>query len=101
MSEVAELQARAQQVMTMRDWATELDNFLRMTRKDILTHAGKVSAEAALAKAQAVYAQYQQQTLNLPSQVERDFEEAIAKPVKQLEKSRKKALPDKNNGDTA
>ena len=94
--EVAELQARAQHVMTMRDWAGELDNFLRMTRKDILTHAGKVSAEAALAKAQQAYAQYQQQTRNLPSPVERDFEVAIAKPLKQLEKNRKKALPGKN-----
>ena len=59
--EVAELQARAQQAMAMRDWAEELDNFLRLTRKDILTHAGKVSAEAALAKAQEAYARCQQQ----------------------------------------
>jgi hypothetical protein len=96
--EVAELQARAQQAMTMRDWAAELDNFLRMTRKDILTHAGKVSAEAALAEAQAAYVRYQQQTRNLPSRVEKDFEDAIAKPVKQLENGRKKALPGKNKG---
>ncbi|MDR2174236.1 MAG: virulence RhuM family protein [Burkholderiales bacterium] len=85
--EVAELQARAQQTMTMRDWVVELDNFLRMTRKDILTHAGKVSAEAALAKAQAVYAEYQQKARNLPSAVEKDFEVAIAQPVKRLEDS--------------
>ena len=96
--EVAELQARAQQKMTMQDWAVELDNFLRLTRKDILTHAGKVSAEAALAKAQEAYARYQQQTRNLPSRVEKDFEAAIAKPVKQLEKGRKKALPGKSKG---
>lgn len=96
--EVAELQARAQQAMAMRDWAVELDNFLRLTRKDILTHAGKVSAEAALAKAQEAYARYQQQTRNLPSRVEKDFEDAIAKPMKQLEKGRKKTLPGKNKG---
>lgn len=99
--EVAELQAQARQPMTMRDWAAELDNFLRMTRKDILTHAGKVSAEAALTKAQAAYALYQQQTRNLPSQVERDFDAAIAQPVKQLEKGRKKALPGKKKGEEA
>ena len=96
--EVAELQARAQQAMTMRNWATELDNFLRMTRMDILTHAGKVSAEVALDEAQEAYARYQQQVSNLPSRVEKDFEDAIAKPVKQLEKGRKKALPGKNKG---
>jgi hypothetical protein len=87
--EVAELQAQARQPMTMRDWAAELDNFLRMTRKEILTHAGKVSAEAALSKAQAVYAEYQALTRNLPSRVEKDFETAIAQAVKQLEKGGK------------
>lgn len=96
--EVAELQASAQQTMTMQDWAVELDNFLRLTRKDILTHAGKVSAEAALTKAQEAYARYQQQALNLPSRVEKDFEAAIAKPVKQLEKGRKNTLPGKKKG---
>jgi hypothetical protein len=83
---VAELQAQARQPMTMRDWAKELDNFLRMTRKDILTHAGKVSAEVALAKAQQAYAQYQQQTRNRPSRAEQDFELAIAQPARRLEK---------------
>jgi hypothetical protein len=96
--EVAELQARAQQAMTMQDWAGELDNFLRMTRKDILTHAGTVSAEAALAKAQQAYVQYQQQTRNLPSKVEKDFEIVIAQPVKQIEKGRRKILPNKSKG---
>lgn len=59
--------------------------------RQYLTHAGKVSAEAALAGAQAAYVRYQQQTQNLPSRVEKDFEAAIAKPVKQLEKGRKKS----------
>jgi len=96
--EVAELQAQARQPMMMRDWAQELDNFLRLTRKEILTHAGKVPAEAALAKAQAVFAQYQARALNLPTQVERDFEEALAKPVKQLAKKRT-GLPKKKQGE--
>lgn len=98
--EVAELQAQARQPMTMRDWAGELDNFLRMTRKDILTHAGKVTAEAALAKAQAAYAEYQARIRDLPSPVERDFDAAIARPVKRIEKSRK-ALPNKKKGEQA
>lgn len=98
--EVAELQAQARQPMAMRDWAGELDNFLRLTRKDILTHAGKVSADTALAKAQAAYADYQARVRNLPSPVERDFEAAIAQPVKQLQKSRKK-LPNKKKGEQA
>ncbi len=98
--EVAELQAQARQPMTMRDWAQELDNFLRLTRKDILTHAGKVTAEAALAKAQATYTEYQARIRDLPSPVGRDFDAAIARPVKRLEKSRK-ALPNKKKGEQA
>jgi hypothetical protein len=98
--EVAELQAQARQPMTMRDWAQELDNFLRLTRKDILTHAGKVSADAALAKAQAAYAEYRARIRDLPSPVDKDFEDAIAQPVKQLQKSRK-ALPNKKKGEHA
>lgn len=98
--EVAELQAQAHQPMAMRDWAVELDDFLRMTRKDILTHAGKVSADAALRKAQAAYEAYQTQVRNLPSPVEKDFEAAIAQPVKQIERGRK-VLPKKKKGDDA
>ena len=98
--EVAELQAQARQPMTMRDWAQELDNFLRLTRKDILTHAGKVSAEAALAKAQAAYVEYRTRVRDLPTRVDKDFEDAIAQPVKQLQKSRK-ALPNKKKGEQA
>jgi hypothetical protein len=87
------------QPMTMRDWATELDNFLRLTRKDILTHAGKVPAKSALAKAEAAYAEYQARVRNLPSPVEKDFEAAIAQPVKQLEKGRKALPRPKKKGD--
>lgn len=96
--EVAELQAQARQPMTMQDWATELDNFLRLTRKDILTHAGRVSADAALAKAQAAYAEHQSRIRDWPSPVERDFEAAITQPVKRIQKSRK-AMPKKRAGE--
>ncbi|WP_313401310.1 RhuM family protein [Stenotrophomonas sp.] len=93
-NKVAELQAQARQPMTMRDWAEELDNFLRLIRKDILPHAGNVSGEVALAKVREAYTHYQQRMCNLPSKVAKDFEAAIAQPVKQFERSRK-ALPGK------
>ena len=38
--EVAELQAQARRPMTMRDWSVRLDEFLRLTEREILTHAG-------------------------------------------------------------
>ena len=78
----------------------ELDNFLRLTRKDILTGAGKVQAKTALAKAEAAYAEYQARVRNLHSPVEKDFEAAIAQPVKQLERGRK-VQPRQKKGDDA
>ena len=94
--EVAELQALAREPMTMNDWRAQLDDFLRLTRKDILTHAGKVSAVAAKAKAEAAFVQYQQQAALQPSAAERDFEKAIAAPVKQLGQAMKNALKKDN-----
>ena len=88
--EVAELQAQARKPMTMRDWATRLDGFLRMTEREVLTHAGKVSAELAKAQAEAAFALYQQRLADVPSAVERDFERAIEQPLKQLGTQRKR-----------
>lgn len=94
--EVAELQALAREPMTMNDWRAQLDDFLRLTRKDILTHAGKVSSVAAKAKAEAAFVKYQQQAALQPSAAERDFEKAIAAPVKQLGQAMKNALKKDN-----
>ena len=89
--EVAELQAQARKAMTMRDWIERLDGFLNMTEREVLNHAGKVSAELAKAKAEAAFAQYQQGLALLPSAVERDFERAIAQPVQQITAQKKSA----------
>jgi hypothetical protein len=43
----AELQARGHKPMHMADWIAKLDDFLRLSDRDILTHAGKVSHELA------------------------------------------------------
>jgi hypothetical protein len=97
--EIAELQAQARRPMMMRDWTARLDDFLRMTEREVLTHAGKMAAEVAQAKAEAEFAVYRQQQLAAPSHAERDFEAAIAQPVKQLEKTRKPTrLPEKKKG---
>lgn len=97
--EVAELQTQVRREMAMHDWATRLDDFLRMTERDVLPHAGRISAEVAQIKAEAAYLAYEQQQKILPSRVEQDFEEAIAQPVKQIEKSRKPArLPKQVKG---
>jgi len=71
--ELAELQALNRQPMYMRDWVERLDDFLKMTGREILSHAGTVSHQAALAKAQEEYDKYKRKHLNDPSPVERHF----------------------------
>jgi len=84
----AELQALNRTPMHMRDWITKLDDFLKLSGRDIPTHAGKISHDAALAKAHAEYERFHQERLNEPSPVERQYLEAIQE-VKKLEESRK------------
>src|ERR1019366_2273405 len=45
--EYAELRALERKAMTMRDWITKLDDFLKASGRELLDHVGKISAEAA------------------------------------------------------
>ncbi|MBI2928329.1 MAG: virulence RhuM family protein [Verrucomicrobia bacterium] len=75
--EFAELQALNRKPMYMRDWIAKLEEFLRMSGREILTHAGRISHEQALRKAEAEFEKYRALQLKQPSQVERDFDEAV------------------------
>ena len=90
--EFAELQAMARKPMTMREWITKLDEFLKLGDRDILTHAGKVSADVAKTKALAQYDKWHARQLDAPSPVEQHFIEATAK-AKQISAGRPKAKP--------
>lgn len=83
--EFAELQAQGRREMTMNAWIAKLDDFLRLSDREVLTHAGKISAELAQAKAEAEFSIFQQRQLADPSRVEQDFEAAIGKQVKAVE----------------
>ncbi len=87
--EFAELQALDRKPMTMVEWIAKLDAFLRLSGREILTHAGRITAEAAQGKAEAAFEVYRQQQLAVPNRAEQDFEAALAKPVKALETQRK------------
>jgi hypothetical protein len=87
--EFAELQARNRKPMYMRDWIAKLDAFLRLSERDILTHAGKITHEAALAKAEAEYEKFRALESGQPSPVELHFEAAIQE-VKQLGAAKEK-----------
>lgn len=75
--EFAELMASNGTPMTMRDWSESLDNFLKMTKSEILTNPGKISAAAAKKKAEAEYKKYNIWIENEPTQVDKDFLKAI------------------------
>jgi len=90
--EFAELQAMSRKAMTMQGWITKLDDFLRLGDRDILTHAGKVSADVAKAKALAQYDQWHARQIDAPSAVEGAFLEATRK-AKALGAARPKAKP--------
>ncbi|QZP07228.1 virulence RhuM family protein [Caenibius sp. WL] len=90
--EFAEMQAMARKPMTMRDWIAKLDDFLKLGDRDILSHAGKVSADVAKTKALAQYDKWHARQLEAPSAVERHFIEATAK-AKLIGAARPKGKP--------
>lgn len=54
----AEDQARRGKTMTMQDWASKLDAFLSFNERDLLDHAGSISAKVAEQLAQDRYQQF-------------------------------------------
>lgn len=77
--DVAEINALNMKTMTMKDWAEELDGFLKMTRKDILMGKGSISHEEALKKAHIEYDKYMQNHL---TQAEKDYLKLISEDIK-------------------
>lgn len=80
----AEMQAEEHRPMYMKDWINILDEFLRISRKDILTHAGKISAKLAKEKADAEYDKFKERTQNELSAVEIHFLENFEREQKKL-----------------
>jgi hypothetical protein len=87
--EFAELQALNRTPMYMRDWIAKLDDFLKLSGRDILTHAGKISHEMALDKAHQEYEKYHRERLTAPTVIEKHFAE-MQKEIKQLKAGRKR-----------
>ncbi|WP_370335338.1 virulence RhuM family protein [Parvularcula marina] len=80
--EFAEVQAMNRKPMTMRDWITKLDDFLKLGDRDVLTHAGKVTAKLARDKGGAEYERWHTRAINAPSPAEEHFLEAVQKTKK-------------------
>ncbi len=82
----AELQAQNQRPMHMGDWVKKLDAFLQFNERNILTHAGKVSHELAVERAESQFDQYEAAQRRLAAdQPTSDFDKAV-EHVRRLEK---------------
>lgn len=82
----AELQALNRQPMHMQDWLNKLDDFMKLTGRESLTHAGKITHQQAIDKAYAEYDKYSERMANVTTSVEQHFIEAI-QMTNQLEKA--------------
>lgn len=80
----AELQAKSHQPMYMNDWIQKLDDFLKLSGKELLSHAGKISSELAKQKANTEYDKFKERTALELSPVEIHFLENFEKERNRL-----------------
>ncbi len=73
----AERQARRRTPMHMADWIARLDAFLELNEGNVLTHAGKISHDLALAHAEQEYDKFDQQRQLEAGKKESDFDKAV------------------------
>ena len=90
--EFAELQALNRRPMTMSGWIAKLDDFLKLSERDILTDAGRVSQNEAQEHVRVEFEKYREANSAEPSPVELHFQEAIS-AVNQIEKKRRGKPP--------
>lgn len=84
--EFAEFQAISHKPMYMKDWIQKLDDFLKLSGKELLTHAGVILAEVAKLKADTEYDKFKERTRNSLSPVEIHFIENFEKERKKLKR---------------
>ncbi len=76
----AESMAQNQTPMTMKDWIKQLDVILKMNRKDLLTHPGKISHSLALAKSEKEFEKFDRKRKKIEkTESLRELEEDIKK----------------------
>lgn len=89
--DIAEINAMQRKPMYMKDWIEILDGFIKMSRQEVLTHAGKISAEIAQKKkALTEYSTYKSKSADELSEVEKQFIASIEQAEKQIKKLKKK-----------
>jgi hypothetical protein len=85
----AELQAKDHIPMYMSDWLERLDEFLKISRKDILIHNGKIKKEVAERKARSEFVKYKERTAQESSTAELDYLRYLEQTQKQIEEKKR------------
>ena len=81
----AELQARVRKPMYMKNWISKLNDFLTLNDRDILEHAGRISAKMAKELAESEYEEYRKKVIDIEDAQEmKELEEGL----KRLEKKK-------------
>lgn len=75
--------------MYINNWSTKLDDFLKISDREVITHRGKVSHEAALENARREYEIYLDRAKELQTIIEVHFLEA-QQELKKIEKKVKR-----------
>ena len=75
--DIAEVRALDHEPMYMKDWLETIDDYLKMTRREILSTAGRISHERALDKAHEEYKKFKAKERDQISLVEKHFLESI------------------------
>ena len=75
--DLAELRAEEQVPMSMEDWANQFEDMLRLSRKEILTHAGTISAKIAEQHALSEFEKYRVKQDQL---YQSDFDRVLLEP---------------------
>ena len=84
----AEGQAMRRVPMHMGDWIKKLDGFLTLNEREILNHAGHISHEMALTRAELEYDKFKALTADGSRPVDGDFDRAT-KQLRKLRETRK------------
>lgn len=88
--DLAELRAEEQVPMTMEDWAEQFEGVLRLSRKEILTNAGSISAKIAEQHALSEFEKYR---IVQDQLYQSDFDKILLE-----EESHTKELPEAKDG---
>lgn len=66
----------ARKPMSMQGWIVKMDDFLWLADRDVLTHAGRISAEMAKTEAHVEHDRWRDRQLSQPSAAQKHFIEA-------------------------